>query len=144
MNVLAAIDFSGVTEAVMRTLREMAAALPVHVRLVHVAPPDPVFIGYGPGPRAVRGQVATEHRARHQNLQGLADELRKDGIEATALLVQGSTVEMLLAEAERMPATLIVLGSHGHSAVYDLLVGSVSEGVVRRAKVPVLLVPSRS
>ena len=38
---------------------------------------------------------------------------------------------------------LIVLGSHGQSALYDLLVGSVSEGVVRASKVPVLLVPAR-
>lgn len=143
MNVLAAVDFSSVTEAVMRALREMAAAMPVQVRLVHVAPPEPDFIGYEPGPRAVRGQVAVEHRTRHQNLQRLADELRAAGIETTALLLQGPTVETLLAEAERTTATLIVLGSHGHTAVYDLLVGSVSEGVVRRSKVPVLLVPSR-
>jgi nucleotide-binding universal stress UspA family protein len=143
VNVLAGVDFSGVTEAVMQALRQMAAAMPVQVRLVHVAPPDPAFVGFEPGPRAVRSQVAAEHRERHQNLQRLADELRNGGVETTALLVQGPTVETLLTEAERLPAALIVLGSHGHGAVYDLLVGSVSEGVVRRSKVPVLLVPAR-
>lgn len=143
MNILAAVDFSPVTEDVLQALRQVAATLPAQVRLLHVAPPEPDFVGYGAGPGVVRGQVAAEHRTRHQTLQQLADSLRAGGVETTALLLQGPTVETLLAEAERWPAALVVLGSHGHGAMYELLVGSVSEGVVRRAKVPVLLVPAR-
>lgn len=143
MNILAAVDFSPVTEQVLLTLKQIAATLPAQVRLVHVAPPEPDFVGYGAGPDVVRGQVAAEHRTRHQTLQQLADSLRADRIDTTALLLQGPTVETILSEVERMPAALVVLGSHGHGAMYELLVGSVSEGVVRAAKVPVLLVPSR-
>jgi len=61
----------------------------------------------------------------------------------TALLLQGPTVETIISEAGRLPASLIVLGSHGHGRIYDVLVGSVSEGIVRASKVPVLLVPAR-
>jgi len=143
VNVLAAIDFSEVTERVVDTLRQMAATFAARVWLVHVAPPDPAFVGYEAGPRAVREQVAVEHHERHRQLQQVADRLRSDGIEATALLVQGPTVAKILAEAERLQAALIVLGSHGQGTMYDLLVGSVSEGVVRASKVPVLLVPAR-
>lgn len=67
--------------------------------------------------------------------------LRGDGIDVTALLLQGATVATLMTEAERLQADLIVLGSHGHRPIYDLLVGSVAEGIVRAAKLPVLLVP---
>ena len=143
MKILAAVDFSPVTEQVLETLVRIAATFPAEVWLVHVAPPDPAFVGYGAGPKAVRGQVAAEHHARHQQVQQLADRLRADGVEATALLLQGPTVATLIAEANRLPAELIVLGSHGHGAVYELLVGSVSEGVVRAAQVPVLLIPAR-
>ncbi|HXW05605.1 MAG TPA: universal stress protein [Vicinamibacterales bacterium] len=143
MNILAAVDFSAVTKDVMDALRRIGASMPVKVFLVHVAPPEPDFVGYSAGPDVVRGQVAVEHRARHQQLQGLAEDLRADEVETTALLLQGATVETLIAEAEKLEAGLIVLGSHGHGAVYDLLVGSVAEGVVRRSTVPVLLVPAR-
>lgn len=143
MKILAAIDFSPVTEQVLATLRQMSATMPAQVWLVHVAPPDPAFVGYDTGPDVVRGQVAVEHHARHQDLQQLAERLRKDGVETTALLLQGSTVVTIIAEAERLPAGLIVLGSHGHGAVYNMLVGSVAEGVVRASKVPVLLVPPK-
>lgn len=141
MNILAAVDFSEVTREVLATLGRIAGTMPAKVYLVHVAPPDPDFVGYGAGPRAVRGQVAAEHRARHQELQALADELRERGVDATALLVQGATVDTLIAESEKLEAGLVVLGSHGRGAVYSLVVGSVAEGVVRRSKVPVLLVP---
>lgn len=143
MNILAAVDFSAVTKDVMETLRRIGATMPARVFLVHVAPPEPAFVGYDAGPDVVRRQVATETKTRHQRLHQLAEELRADGVETTALLVQGATVETLIAEAGKLEAGLIVLGSHGHGAVYDLLVGSVAEGVVRRSTVPVLLVPAR-
>jgi len=142
MKIMAAVDFSPVTAPVLATLKQIAATFPVQVCLVHVAPPDPAFVGYGVGPDVVRKQVAGEHHARHQQLRELAEGLRSDGVDTTALLLQGATVATLLAEAERLQATLIVLGSHGHGAMYDLLVGSVAEGVVRAAKLPVLLVPA--
>lgn len=143
MNVLAAVDFSAVTQQVIAVLGRIAAAMPARVFLVHVAPPDPAFVGYDAGPELVREQVAAELRALHRQLQELADRLREGGIEATALLLQGPTVDTLIAESGKLEAGIIVLGSHGHGAVYDLLVGSVAEGVVRRSKVPVLLVPAQ-
>lgn len=141
MKILAAVDFSPVTEPVLATLVQIAATFPAQVCLVHVAPPDPAFVGYDAGPDVVRGQVAVEHHARHQQLQQLAERLRKAGVETTALLLQGATVVTIIAEAGRLSADLIVLGSHGHGAVYNMLVGSVAEGIVRASKVPVLLVP---
>jgi nucleotide-binding universal stress UspA family protein len=143
MNILAAIDFSPVTEQVLTALQRVGTALSAHVWLIHVAPPDPDFVGYGTGPEGVRSQVAVEHRERHRELQGHADRLRAAGVETTALRVQGPTVATLMAEAERLSAALIVLGSHGHGRIYDLVVGSVAEGVVRASSLPVLLVPAR-
>lgn len=141
MKILAAVDFSPVTEQVLGTLTRMAAALPTQVWLIHVAPPEPAFVGYEAGPDVVRGQVAAELHASHQQLQTLADRLRAGGVETTALQLQGKTVETVISEANKLPASLIVLGSHGHGAVYNMLVGSVAEGIVRESKVPVLLVP---
>jgi nucleotide-binding universal stress UspA family protein len=51
---------------------------------------------------------------------------------------------MILAQADQLQADLIVVGSHGHGATYDLLVGSISSGVIRKSKVPVLVVPARN
>ena len=60
-----------------------------------------------------------------------------------ALHIQGSLVEKILTSAETHAADLIVMGSHGHGALYELLVGSVTSGVLHGAKCPVLVVPAR-
>jgi nucleotide-binding universal stress UspA family protein len=143
MKILAAVDFSPVTERVLEALVSIAATFPAEVRLIHVAPPDPAFVGYEAGPKIVRGQVAAELHAQHQQLQALADRLRAEGVDATALMLQGPTASTVIAEADRLEAGLIVLGSHGRGAVYRMLVGSVAEGIVRASNVPVLLVPAK-
>ncbi len=144
MNIIAAVDFSPVTAQVLRMLQQIGARVDAQIWLIHVISPDPAFIGYQVGPDVVRSQIAAEHRERHAELQRLADELRAAGVATTALVLQGATVATINEEAEKRSAALIVLGSHGHGAVYDLMVGSVSEGVVRTSKVPVLLVPARA
>lgn len=143
MNVLVSIDFSEVSERQLEVVARMAKGMKRDVYLLHVAEPEPDFIGFQPGPDVVRDQVAEEFREEHRAIQAMADRLREDDIEATALLVQGSIVETVLEKADELDATMIVVGSHGHGAAYDLLVGSVSRGIIRGAKVPVLVVPAR-
>ena len=143
MNILLAVDFSNVTKSVMRITEKIAGNSGVHIYILHVADPEPEFMGYDAGPEVVRDQVAKSHNDAHRRTQELAESLRKSGLEATALTIQGAIVESVLDQAEGLDAGLVVVGSHGHGAVYDLLVGSVSEGIVRRSVRPVLVVPAK-
>ena len=141
-SLLVALDFSAVAGAQLDVVRKMAT--PRHViHLLHVAEPDPSFIGMEAGPAEVRDQVAREFRQERKQLHAMAEALREAGLEVRLLLVQGPTIQTILAEAERGGAGMIVVGSHGHGKLFDLVVGSVSAGVIRQATVPVLVVPSR-
>jgi nucleotide-binding universal stress UspA family protein len=51
-------------------------------------------------------------------------------------------VDAILTEAKDVGADMIVVGSHGRGAMYQLLVGSVSEGVLHRSRLPVLVIPT--
>jgi nucleotide-binding universal stress UspA family protein len=144
MNLLVAIDFSEAMERVLQETELLAKALSARVWLLHVAPPEPDFVGYEPGPQTERDLVARHRHQEHRQLQKKAQELRGKGIETTALLVQGVTSEAILEEAEKMEAGMIIMGSHGHGAVYHLLVGSASKGVLHHAKIPVLVVPTHT
>ena len=75
------------------------------------------------------------------DLQRLADELRNKNIDATALMVQGSIADTILKLAEQHDVDLIIAGSHGHGAIYDILIGSISAAIIKNAKCPVTLVP---
>lgn len=142
--ILAALDFSEVTEKVLDQGERLAEALSAELVLLHVAAPDPEFVGFEAGPETTRQARARELRDEHRRLQEMADALRARGLSAMALLIQGPTVEKILAEAERLGAQFIVIGSHGHGVLHRALLGSVSEGVVRGARCPVHVVPART
>jgi len=63
-------------------------------------------------------------------------------IQAVCLLNCGS--KPLIPDPEEFPqADMIVVGSHGHGAVYDVLIGSYSAGIIRGSELPVVVVPVR-
>ncbi len=143
MRLLVAIDFADATERLLAEAQGCAKPSSASVFLLHVSEPDPAFVGYQAGSDAVRDQVANVYREQHRMIQAHAEALRAQGVDATALLVQGATAQTILNEAERLGAELIVMGTHGRSAVMDMLVGSVSQAVLRHTTIPVLLVPVR-
>ena len=138
--ILVPVDFSDTTPGVLATAKKLATAFASRVVLLHVSEPEPDFVGFEPGPMAVRQTVARDLKAEHQKVEtlrescGLADVL--------ALHIQGPAIEKILDEAATHSADLIVMGSHGHGALYELLVGSVTAGVLQAAQCPVLVVPA--
>jgi nucleotide-binding universal stress UspA family protein len=143
VKILVAVDLSPASAEVVRVAGRVASAMGGEVFVMHCAEPEPDFMGYDAGPEVVRDQVADEFHREHKSVQSFAKTLRDDGLEATALLIRGPTVQTTLKEAQRLGVDLIVVGSHGRGAVYNLLVGSYSEGILRKSTVPVLVVPTR-
>jgi len=141
VSLLVAVDFSAVAEDQLEIVGRLARPNR-EIHLLHVAEPEPSFIGYEAGPDEVRHKVAVEFRQEHERLHALADRLRDQGHKVKALMVQGPTVETIVRQAEKLEAEVIVVGSHGRGKLFDLVVGSVSAGVIRKSKVPVLVVPS--
>jgi nucleotide-binding universal stress UspA family protein len=141
-NILVPVDFSPVTLAVMKQAEAMARCVDGKLWVIHVAAPDPDFVGLDIGPKHVRDWRAAQLREEHRGIQTMALELEERGLDVTPMLVQGPTVELLLNEADKLGIDMIIMGSHGHGALYNALVGTVSEGVLHKAKCPVLIVPS--
>jgi nucleotide-binding universal stress UspA family protein len=140
--VLVAVDFSSGTDHVLTMAARVAAASGAGLHVLHVAAPEPGFVGYDkPGGPQDRDRRADELRDEHQALRVLADAVEESGVTATPLLVKGATVEVILGEADRLGADLVVVGSHGHGAVHRFLVGSTADALVRQSEVPVLVVP---
>jgi len=142
MKILVAVDFSFASPGVLGFARAFALRCAAEVWLVHIAEPEPDFVGYGPGPRNVRNQVARKFHLAHRKLQEIAEDFRESGLAATALVIQGSTSAVIINESEKLGVDLILMGSHGHTALYRMLVGSVSAGVLKRSQRPVLVVPT--
>jgi len=141
--ILVPVDFSDVTDKVLDEARRIARSFDAKTWLVHVAAPEPDFIGYEVGPAYIRDSLARNLRDQHQRLQAYQGTFTAEGLEATSMLVPGIPVRKVVAEAERLAPDLIIIGSHGHGALYHLLMGSVAESVLKHAACPVLVVPSK-
>ncbi len=144
MLVLACVDLSPVTEGVVSAATRLAGALGAELTLLHVGAPEPEFVGYDVGPDTVRDAVAQSLRREHRELEDWRQHALERGVEVRALMVQGPTAEKLLSQAEGLGADYLVLGSHGHSALYDLIAGSIAQAVLKEATIPVLVVPANA
>ncbi len=140
-NILVSIDFNEQEDLLMDKAYEVAKAFNAKIWLVHIAAPDPDFVGYDVGPQYIRDTRADDLRAEHKLLQDYAHILETKGVRTEGLLVQGATVEMLLKEAKKLNTDLIITGHHDHNFLYKAFMGSVSDEIIKESKIPVLMVP---
>lgn len=75
-----------------------------------------------------------------QTLNKLAAMHNKEVIK---FMPQGIPTKDIIKTAEKWEADLIVLGTHGRTGLMHLLIGSVSESIIRHSKIPVMVYPSK-
>ena len=140
-NILVAVDFNDAVGELLSYAEGFAEKFGAKVWVVHVAAPDPDFVGYNVGPQYIRDVKAKDFREEHRNLQSICKTFLGEEVEKEALLIQGSTVETVLKEAEKLKVDMLILGTHKHSFLYNLLQESVALELLKRANIPLLAVP---
>ena len=142
MKLLVAVDLSESTQIIVDKVEEINKECPTKVWILHNAEPEPDILEFKVDPLAAREALAKKFHNEHRQIQEIANQLRKAGLDAMAILVHGATVEAILKEASDLDVDMIVVGTHGRGAMYQLLVGSVSEGVLHKSRYPVLVIPT--
>lgn len=140
--ILAPIDFSGITDSVVEQAIVLAQALEARVVLLAVLQPPVITSEYGPFMENISEIILVGEKASAKQLAAVQERLAKLGIETETLQFTGAPVPNILKQAEKLSADYIVMGSHGHTAFYDLLVGSTTHGVLLKASCPVIIVPA--
>lgn len=140
-NILVAVDFNDSVGELMSYAESLAHKFGSKVWVVHVADPDPDFVGFSVGPQYIRDFKADELRDEHRNLQSICEAFLDKEIESEALLIQGSTVETVLEEAKKLNSDLLIVGTHKHSFLHNLLQESVANSLFKSANIPMLAIP---
>jgi len=138
--IVAAVDFSDATPQVLEAATAQAEAFDATLHLVHVLEPEPAYTAYGFTPDEFPAMHQFQEEARKRAGARL-DELKQGRAKVETKLLEGSPLSQILGYVESAGASLVVLGTHGHGMVASLLLGSVAEGMVRKGKVPTLIVP---
>lgn len=140
-NIMVAVDFNDSIGELMVYADSLAQKFGSKVWVLHVADPEPDFVGYEPGPQYIRDIKAEEYREEHHNLQEICKNFLSEDVKADALLIQGSTVETVLNEAKKLNIDLLIVGTHKHSFLHNLLQESVSMELIKKAEIPMLTIP---
>ena len=140
-NILVAVDFGKDDEILLSRALQIAGKFSSKIWVVHIAAPDPDFVGYEPGPQYIRDFRAEDLRTEHKTLKAYADDLGKAGFEAEGLLIQGPTVETILKEAGKLNIDLFVVGTHKHNFLHRLFSENTPMELAKKSNIPLLVVP---
>jgi nucleotide-binding universal stress UspA family protein len=132
------IDFSDITNPVLEASSALARVFQAKIVLAHVNRPAVTLEEYDLA--ADRAAKMVETSALEQ-LKYWQKELQSDGFTVEISPLCGPPAICIRQEAERLDADYIVVGSHGHGALYDLVVGSTASDLLKKAPCPVVVVP---
>ena len=146
--VLIGLDYNPNSEIVVKNGYELAKKLGAEVCLIHVLADVsyygmnyPSFMGYeGYNEMAVDLNVIAELREVAKDFVQTAAEHLKDPT-VTTYMAEGPTSTAILNYAEEWGADMIVLGTHSHSVLEKILMGTTASHILESTKVPVYLVP---
>ena len=142
-NIVVALDFSDVTGKVLEHAVAMANAFDARLHLIHTLDPGPNYALYGFSPAEFPINPLNDRlrAASDSRLHSLALCTSMPADRVVTATIHAQPVEGILRYAKDENADLIVLGAHGHGFIGSMLVGSVAQGVVRRAELPTLIIP---
>ena len=140
-SILVGIDFKQNSDLLIDKAIELAEKFNSKIWLLHAAAPEPDFVGYSAGPQTIRDARAHELKNENNTLSDYVNRIQDKGIDSIALLIAGPTYETILNEATKINADLIILGHHEHNLFYKVLFGDTAIEVIKKAKIPVMLVP---
>ncbi len=139
--ILAPVDFSPATESVVAAALALARAYAGRVVLLNITTPVAVMsdlLDSRQNAVTITQQIEQDAARR---LAGLEEKLRAELSRVESIHGSGAPAPMIIEQARSLPADYLVMGSHGHTAFYDLFVGSTTGAVMKHAVCPVVIVP---
>jgi nucleotide-binding universal stress UspA family protein len=135
--ILVAVDLSDCSPGLVRDAADFARRLGTGLTLLHVIQPT------GGSSVPLHGKTGEELllEESEQSLEQLSAPLQ--GVEVQHISRCGDIGATILEVVDALRPTLLMVGTHGRTGVHRLLLGSISEYVIRRAQVPVLSVRTR-
>jgi nucleotide-binding universal stress UspA family protein len=140
--ILCPIDFSDASTHAVQHAAQLALWYGARLRVLHVQPATgtTLSVGAAVAPLVHTGQV-TELRER---VAAFCAAAVAGAAEPEIEIADGEPVTGILEQATAWPASLVVMGTHGLSGFQHLVLGSVTEKVLRKAVCPVFTVPPRA
>jgi universal stress protein A len=137
--ILVPTDFSEASNAAKAYATVLAEAFGATLHVLHVIA-DPLAMGWGVDAAYLPQLLERTERNVRERLESLLKPEDRSKFRVQLSVETGSPVDRIIAYAEKNHIDLIVMGTQGRGTVERMWVGSVTQGVLRRASCPVVSV----
>lgn len=145
--LLVPVDFSDASGRLLAVAEAEARLRGASLILFHVIEPAAEVAGFETDPEMMRLKIGQdlddEKRIEAARLRELAAEVASRGVICRTSVKFGLPTDEIIAAVKEQEPELVVMGSHGHGALFHLFTGSVVTGVLKQTECPVLVVPLR-
>ncbi len=146
-HILVAVDDSETSRLALHEAINLAKEQKAKLRIIHVA--DEQIVDYDGLGIDFNGYVASIKEYGQTLLSKAAEMARELKIDFDTQLMelktlQGPVAQKIIEAVQAWPADLLVIGTHGRRGFNHLLLGSVAEGVMRIAPIPVLIIRGKA
>ena len=116
-----------------------------HAEITPITSPEltiqaPVIVPDAAAAEMTERAIEAAHNYDKKILAEAEAKVRSEKVEVETELIDGNAVEEIVRKAEEGKFDLIVMGARGLSTIKKLFIGSVSDGVIKKAPCPVLIV----
>ncbi len=122
----------------------LASALHAKLVILYVVEPQLAYVPVGAAMDVITAPMPVgppDLTGAKEQLDHLASSLRANGLSVETIVTVSIPTDEILDQAKAAGAELIVLGSHGHGALYHLFSGSVVTSVLKKSTLPVTVIP---
>ncbi|HET57638.1 MAG TPA: universal stress protein [Deltaproteobacteria bacterium] len=138
--ILYPTDFSEISKKVISALKKMAKAETAEVVLQHVIDSRNLdtVVHWSPAEYERTRKVIEDGAA--EKAAETANALAKAGLAVKVVISEGIPSQEILKTAKTAGISAIIIGSHGKSNLREMLLGSVSEQVIKKSRKPVIVI----
>jgi nucleotide-binding universal stress UspA family protein len=149
--ILVALDGSELSEKALPVARNRANSSDATIHLIQSVSRQPEFEAAHGGEASpqlaelsqdlARRLIETRQTSGQEYLDRVAAELTNAGLKVETAIQEGAADEQIISYSREHGVDLIVISTHGYGGVKRLLLGSVTDRVIRSCEVPVLVLP---
>ncbi len=137
--ILFPVDFTSSSKKVLPYVKYMADKLGARIHLLHVVRGPEEFSGFEMGAAWFSSFEDELLKGAEKAMTRFVEE-DMAGMDVDSSVLIGEPVDTIIDSIDKFGADLIIIGTHGRKGLEKIMFGSVAEGVVKRATVPVLTV----
>ena len=157
-SIVAGIDFSDLTDAVLQTSVSLALSSGLSIELVHAANPEADYsLKYQAETQDILGSIAAqninheiiaveikaEYLREKRKIEEIEEKIKTKGINCSSRIISGPPGAGLLSVCQIIDADFLVIGSHSKGFVQRAVMGSVADFILHNSPIPVIITPAK-